>query len=153
MINTDKIGAARLRTLLMTLGIVACLGGVAYSFFVIQREAGQEGQLADQTRRFEEKLALIQAPELNEQVSMVDVGWQPIKRASQTLVEAAPRVVFVQGVVADLDENLRPMQDALNSVVAVLPSQRVSTETLVAAQKAPWLLERMARNLDRQLAV
>ena len=41
MINTDKIGAARLRTLLMTLGIVACLGGVAYSFFVIQREAGQ----------------------------------------------------------------------------------------------------------------
>ena len=44
MIKNDKIGAARLRTLLMSLGIVACLGGVAYSFFVIQREAGQEGQ-------------------------------------------------------------------------------------------------------------
>ena len=44
MVQNDKIGAARLRTLLMSLGIVACLGGVAYSFFVIQKEVGQEGQ-------------------------------------------------------------------------------------------------------------
>lgn len=183
MVQNDKIGAARLRTLLMGLGIVACLGGVAYSFFVIQKEVGQEGQyrmvadelatlsreittsaartarggeaafaqLDDTVTRFEDRLSLVQAPELNEQVSMVDVAWQPVKRASQTLVEAAPRVVFVQGVVADLGKNLRPMQQELSSVVEVLPSQSVSTETLVAAQKAPWLLERMARNLDRTL--
>lgn len=183
MLKTDKIGAARLRTLLMSLGIIACLGGVAYSFFVIQKEVGQEGQyrmvadelatlsreisvssaqtirggeaaftrLDDRVKRFEDKFALLQAPELNRQVSMVDVTWQPIKRAAQTLVEAAPRVVFIQGVVADLDRNLRPMQQELSAVVDVLPSQRVSTETLIAAQKAPWLLERMARNLDRTL--
>lgn len=184
MINTDKIGAAKLRTMLMGLGIVACLGGVAYSFFTIQKEAGQEGQykliadelgslsrqviataaatqqgneasfieLSGQVTRFEEKLAMIEAPELNDQVSLVDVSWQPIKRASQTLVEAAPRVVFVQGVAADMNKNIRPMQQELSTVVRVLHNQQVSSETLVAAQKAPWLLERMARNADRTLA-
>jgi twitching motility protein PilJ len=183
MIKTDKISASKLRSLLMGLGIVACLGGVAYSFFIIQQEAGQEGQyrliadelgtlgrqvtttsqktedsgesafteLSGQVTRFEEKLAMIQAPELNNQMSLIDVNWQPIKRASQILVEAAPRVVFVQGVAADLEQNVKPMQQALNSVVTVLHTQSVSTETLVAAQKAPWLLERMARNLDRTL--
>ncbi len=183
MLKTDKIGAGNLRSLLMGLGIVACLGGVAYSFLIIEREAGQEGRYglivdelgtlarqisvtADQTRqgseasfaelsglvgRFEEKLGQVQAPELNSQVSMVDVNWQPIKRASQTLVQAAPRVVFVQDVAADLEKNVRPMQQELSSVVRVLHSQRVSTETLVAAQKSPWLLERMARNIDRTL--
>jgi len=184
MIKTDKMGAGKLRTLLMGLGIVVCLGGVAYSFFIIQREAGQEGQykliadelgdlsrqigdtamdtaggseatftqLADLVARFEEKLAMIQAPELNNDVSMVDVSWQPIKRAAQTLVEAAPRVLFVQGVAADLEKNVRPMQKNLTSVVSVLQNQRVSTDTLIAAQKAPWLLERMARNVGRTLA-
>ena len=183
MVKTDGIGAGRVRLLLMGLGIVACLGGLAYSFFTIQSESGQEnkyraisGELGNLSRgiaasaqatqrgdestfaelsgkvaRFEEQLALIQAPELNNQLSLVDVSWQPIKRASQTLVEAAPRVVFVQGVAANLEANVRPMQQELSSVVKVLHSQRVSTETLVAAQKAPWLLERMARNVEKTL--
>ncbi len=183
MSNTDGTGAGKVRAILMGLGIVACLGGVAYSFFTIQNEAGQEsryrehtdelGVLARQvsatavaTRRgeeatftelsnhvasFEQQLAQIRAPELNNQVSLVDVSWQPIKRASQTLVEAAPRIVFVQGVAANLEANVRPMQRELASVVDVLHSQRVSTETLVAAQKAQWLLERMVRNIDKTL--
>ena len=183
MAKIDGIGAGKLRSMLMGLGIVACLTGVAYSFITIQNEAGQESkysvvtdelgdlsrlvtasalateqgreetfaELSGQVARFEEQLALIQAPELNNQVSMVDVSWQPIKRASQTLVEAAPRIVFVQGVAADLEANVRPMQQELSSVVKVLHSQSVSTETLVAAQRAPWLLERMARNVDKTL--
>ena len=183
MAKIDGIGAGKLRSMLMGLGIMACLSGVAYSFFTIQNEAGQESkyrvvtdelgdlsrlvtasalateqgreatftELSGQVARFEEQLALIQAPELNNQVSMVDVSWQPIKRASQTLVEAAPRIVFVQGVAADLEANVRPMQQELSSVVKVLHSQSVSTETLVAAQRAPWLLERMARNVDKTL--
>lgn len=184
MAKKDGIGAGRMRSLLMGLGIVACLGGVAYSFLTIQNEAGQETQyraitdelgelarqvsatalatqrgsestfaeLSGEVARFEQLLGQISAPELNNQVSMVDVSWQPIKRASQTLVEAAPRIVFVQGVAADLEANVRPMQQQLSSVVKVLHSQSVSTETLVAAQKAPWLLERMVRNVDKTLA-
>jgi twitching motility protein PilJ len=183
MINKEKIGANKLRTLLMGLGILVCLGGVSYSFLIIQQESGQEGQyaaaaeelaslarqvaisaqstergqeqtfvdLADQVARFEAQLALIDAPELNDEISMVDLSWQPIKRASQILIDAAPRIVFVQGVAQELGKNIKPMQRELSSVVTVLQRQNVSTETLIAAQKAPWLLERMARNVDRIL--
>ncbi|MEH6585429.1 MAG: methyl-accepting chemotaxis protein [Halioglobus sp.] len=183
MIKIDKIGANKMRTLLMGLGILACLGGVAYSFSIIQQESGQESnygaaaeelaslarqvaigaqatqrgeeqtfvELADQVSRFEQQLALIDAPELNDEISMVDLNWQPVKRASQTLVDAAPRIVFVQGVASELEKNMKPMQRELSSVVTLLQRQQVSTETLVAAQKAPWLLERMARNVDRTL--
>ena len=183
MIKTDKIGAGKLRALLMGLGILACLGGVTYSFLIIQQESGAESEygaaaeelaslarqvtisaqvtargeeqtftgLAQQVRRFEEQLALIDAPELVDEISMVDLNWQPIKRASQTLLEAAPRIVFVQGVATELGTNIKPMQRELSAVVTVLQRQSVSTETLLAAQKAPWLLERMARNVDRTL--
>ena len=183
MIKTDKLGAGKLRTLLMGLGIVACLGGVTYSFFIIQQESGQEGQygaaadqlaslarqvtisaqatargeeqtfeeLSQQVKRFEDQMTVIDAPELVDEISMVDLNWQPIKRASQTLVDAAPRIVFVQGVASELEKNIKPMQRELTSVVTVLQRQQVSTETLLAAQKASWLLERMARNVDRIL--
>ncbi len=183
MIKSDKFSAGKMRTLLIGLGIVACLGGVAYSFFTIQHESGEEGQyaaaaeslsglarqvavsaqatrngqeqdfsqLAELVQQFEAQLAAIDAPELNDEKSMVDLNWQPIKRASQTLVDAAPRAIFVQGVAAELEKNIKPMQRELSSVVTVLQRQRVSTETLIAAQKAPWLLERMARNVDRTL--
>jgi len=184
MIKSDKFSAAKMRTLLLGLGIVACLGGVAYSFFAIQKESGQEGQysaeaeelarlarqvavsaqdtrkgqeqaftqLAEQVQQFESRLAQLDAAELNDEISIVDLNWQPIKRAAQTLVDAAPRVVFVQGVAAELEKNVRPMQRELSSVVTVLQRQRASSETLIAAQKAPWLLERMARSVDRALA-
>jgi twitching motility protein PilJ len=183
MIKTEKIGANKMRALLMGLGILACLGGVAYSFFIIQQESGHEShygtatdelaslarqvaisvqateqgdeqtfiELADQEAQFEAQLALIDAPELNDEISIVDLNWQPVKRASQTLLEAAPRIVFVRGVATELEKNMKPMQRELSSVVTVLQRQRVSPETLVAAQKAPWMLERMARNIDRIL--
>lgn len=184
MIKSDKFSAGKMRNLLIGLGILACLGGVAYSFFTIQQESGEEGQyaaaadslsslarqvavsaqatrngqeqdfkqLAGQVQQFEVQLAAIDAPELNDEISMVGLNWQPVKRAAQTLVDAAPRAIFVQGVAAELKENIKPMQRELSSVVTVLQRQRVSTDTLIAAQKAPWLLERMARNVDRTLA-
>ena len=184
MIKTDKIGASTLRTALMAVGIVLCLGAVTYSFFTIQEETGQEGQykqvatelsslarqitasvrdtelgqeatfveLKIQVAAFEEQLALMQAPELNQQVSVVDLNWQPIKRSAQSLVDSSSRIVFVKSVAAGLEKNARPMQQEFASVVKSLQGQRVSTETLIAAQKAPWLIERMARNIDRSLA-
>ena len=44
MIKTIKMGASSFWVIVMTLGILACLGGVAYTFFMIQQEAGQEGE-------------------------------------------------------------------------------------------------------------
>lgn len=184
MSKSEKIGAGKLRGLLMGMGVLACLGGIGYSFYVIDREVGQEGQysavvsqlaglarevaiaarqtahgeqaaftqLAQKTGQFERQLGEINSPELNAQLSMVDLNWQPVKRATQTLEDTAPRAVFVHDMAAELGRNVRPMQDELTSVVRLLQNRSVSDETLVAAQKAPWLLERMARNLDRTAA-
>ncbi len=109
-------------------------------------------QLRDSSGAFEQQLAQISAPELNAQLSMVDLNWQPVKRAVQTLLDSAPRAVFVHGVDGELENNIRDIQTELNAVVAMLQRGPVSADTLLAAQKAPWLLERMARNVDRILA-
>lgn len=184
MINQAKNSAPMLRMILVSLGIVLCLGAVAYSFFLIEEESGQESHykavagdlsqlardiaitareteqgaessfadLKEQVVSFEAQMALLQAPELVEQVSMVDLSWQPVKRSAQAIVESAPRVVFVQSAAKEMNKNLRPMQLEFTRVVDSLSNQSVSKETIIAAQKAPWLIERITRNVDRTLA-
>jgi len=44
MSNKTKNGASSFWVIVMTLGILGCLGGVAYTFYMIQQEAGQEGE-------------------------------------------------------------------------------------------------------------
>ncbi len=44
MIKTNKSGSSTFWVSVITLGIIACLGGVAYTFFLSQEEAGQEGE-------------------------------------------------------------------------------------------------------------
>ena len=44
MIKKMKMGASGFWVIVMTLGMLACLGGVAYTFFAIQQEAGQESE-------------------------------------------------------------------------------------------------------------
>ena len=44
MSKTLKSGASSFWVIVMTLGILGCLGGVAYTFYMIQQEAGQEGE-------------------------------------------------------------------------------------------------------------
>ncbi len=105
--------------------------------------------LGAKTQQFELQLGMLDSGELNQQLSMIDLNWQPVKRAVKTLTDAAPRAVFVEDTAAQLDENVGTMQKELTAVVSLLQRSSVSADTLVAAQKAPWLLERMARNLDR----
>ena len=82
MIKTEKIGASKVRALLMGLGILACLGGVAYSFFIIQQESGQEGQYGTAA----EELA-----SLARQVA-ISVAGDRARRNEQTFVELADQV-------------------------------------------------------------
>ena len=44
MIKTNKSLSSTFWVSVITLGIIACLGGVAYTFFLSQEEAGQEGE-------------------------------------------------------------------------------------------------------------
>ena len=44
MSNTHKSGTSTFWVSAITLGILACLGGVVYTFVMIQQEAGQEGE-------------------------------------------------------------------------------------------------------------
>ena len=55
-----KSGASSFWVIVMTLGILGCLGGVAYTFYMIQQEAGQEGEYrlaADKLRLLSQELA------------------------------------------------------------------------------------------------
>lgn len=109
-------------------------------------------ELAGQVAAFEENLARIQSPELYRELSQVEVSWQPIRRAAQTLVDAGPRIVFVHQAAGQLQSNLSAMQRELAAVVDTLRGEQVSNETLIAAQKTLWLSERIARNITRILA-
>ena len=120
----------------------------------IQTVQGDESkfvELAGEVDAFEEQLGKIQSAQLYETLSQVDVSWQPVKRASQTLVDAGPRIVFISEIASQLGKSLRPMQRELDKVVAVLQEQNANAATLVAAQKTLWLSERMVRNVDRIL--
>ncbi len=55
-----KNGASSFWVVVMTLGIAACLGGVLYTFYMIQEEAGQEGEhrlAAQQMRLLSQQIA------------------------------------------------------------------------------------------------
>lgn len=55
-----KSGASSFWVIVMSLGILACLGGVIYTFFMIQQEAGQEGEYrvaADEMRLLSQQVA------------------------------------------------------------------------------------------------
>ena len=55
-----KSGTSSFWVIVMSLGILACLGGVVYTFFMIQQEAGQEGEYrvaADEMRLLSQQMA------------------------------------------------------------------------------------------------
>ena len=61
MTKTVKSGASSFWVVVMTLGILGCLGGVAYTFFMVQQEAGQEGEYritADEMRLLSQQVSL-----------------------------------------------------------------------------------------------
>jgi twitching motility protein PilJ len=118
-------------------------------------EAGQAStftDLAAQVAGFEDQLSRIQSAEIYQELSLVEVSWQPVKRAAQTLIDAGPRIVFMHDLARELGKNIRPMQQELAAVVDTLSAQNANPETLMAAQNTLWLSERMVRSIDRMLA-
>ncbi len=184
MINTTKSGASTFWVVVMTLGILGCLGGVAYTFFMVQQEAGQEGEyriaademrllsqqvavnaresalgrqatfneLGQQQQAFQLHLDQLQGAGLPEEVMTIDLRWQAVRDSVQTLIDAGPRMVFINSVSGELEENIKPIQSEFAAVVDILRDESVSSETIVAAQKTLWLTERIARNIDKILA-
>jgi len=184
MIKFEKRGTSAFWVTAIALGIVACLGGVIYTFVMIQREAGQEGEsrlIANEMRllsqevvakssetdrgdlataeelqadlsAFTKRLVQLQDFGLTEEAGVITAQWQPIQSAAQTLVTTAPRMAFLHEVSTELEQNIRPIQSEFAAVVDILRDERVSGDTVAAAQKTLWLTERIARNIDKILA-
>ncbi len=61
MTKTQKRGASSFWMTVMTIGILACLGGMGYTFYMIQQEAGEEGGhrlVVDELRVISEQVAV-----------------------------------------------------------------------------------------------
>ncbi|WP_116368490.1 methyl-accepting chemotaxis protein [Parahaliea mediterranea] len=184
MTEAKKSAASSFWVGVIALAILACLGGVIYTFVMIQQDAGQEGEhrsmandlrlqaqqvvarareteqgaqqtfdlLNAQVEQFNASLASFQGAGLDAEINAISSQWQPIETASRTLVDAGPRIVFIHGVSAELENNIRPIQSEFAAVVDILLDESVSSDTVTAAQKTLWLTERIARNIDKILA-
>jgi twitching motility protein PilJ len=168
----------------MTIGILGCLAGVAYTFYMIQQEAGQEGEYrlaADEMRLLSQQVAVnaresvrgreetfsdlsanlekfrwqmqsLQADIFHKEVERIDSRWAEVSDSAQVLLDAGARLVFLNSVSTELEQNIKPVQSEFAGVVDILRDEEVSSETIVAAQKILWLTERIARNIDKILA-
>jgi len=61
MTKSNKKGTSSVWVGLMTVGILACLGGIAYTFYMIQQEAGEDGEsrmVADELRILSQTISL-----------------------------------------------------------------------------------------------
>ena len=184
MSNKMKNRTSGFWVIVMTLGILGCLGGVTYTFFMIQQEAGQEGdhRLAAQQMRlltqqiaanarstvqgekasfealqnnvgsFTMELQQMQSIGLNSEMKRVRTRWEPVIESARTLANAGDRVVFLHSVSNELEKNIKPIQSEFAEVVDILGDERVSSGTIMAAQKTLWLTERIARNIEKILA-
>ena len=78
MSKSIKSGSSNFWVIAMALGIFACLGGVAYTFFMVQQEAGQEGEYrvaADEMRLLSQQIAVDTRESVaGREVTFVDLG-------------------------------------------------------------------------------
>ena len=109
-------------------------------------------ELAEGVERFDDQKGVIDSALLADQLSQVDISWQPIKRAAQTLVAAAPTVVSVRGVADNYNRDMDIMQRELSAVARIASDQNYDAATTAVAQKNLWLNERINRNVNRLLA-
>ncbi|MDX1732754.1 MAG: methyl-accepting chemotaxis protein [Halioglobus sp.] len=184
MSNKMKNRASSIWVIVMTVGILGCLGGVMYTFFMIQQETGQEGdhrlaaqqmrlitqQIASNARAtaegeassFEElknnvgsftmELTQMQSIGLTSELNRIKKRWTPVLDSSRTLIGHGAQTVFLHDVSNELEQNIKPIQSEFAEVVDILRDERVSAETIVAAQKTLWLTERIGRNIEKILA-
>ncbi len=114
--------------------------------------AGTFGELGREVERFDELMDSVQSVALYDQLSQVEVSWQPVKRAASALIESGPDMLFVSDIAGELRAGLAPLQQDLATVVAALQQDDYPAATVAAAQKLSLLAERMLRNLETMLA-
>jgi len=120
-----------------------------------QSSQGRESTFRDLARRvayFDEQKSLVNSEQLAEELSVVDVAWQPIKRAAQTLVDAGPEIVFTYDVVKKYGSQMDTMQEEFAEVADIVRVQKYGSVTNSTAQKNLWLNERINRNINSVLA-
>jgi twitching motility protein PilJ len=184
MSNNTKNESSTFWVSVITAGILACIGGVIYTFFMIQEDAGQEDEyrvvvndlrlhsqdisakaretdqgeqaafveLDQKMKEFSALLGQLDGAGVDKELATINGQWAPIQTAAATLSETGPRVVFIHGVSAELEENIKPIQSEFAAVVDILRDENVSAGTIAAAQKTLWLTERIARNIEKILA-
>ncbi|MEE4144901.1 MAG: methyl-accepting chemotaxis protein [Halieaceae bacterium] len=120
-----------------------------------QSAQGRESTFQDLARRvayFDEQKGLVNSDQLAQELSVVDVAWQPIKRAAQILVDAGPEIVFTHDVVKKYGSQMDSMQDEFAEVADIVREQKYGSVTNSMAQKNLWLNERINRNINSVLA-
>jgi twitching motility protein PilJ len=108
--------------------------------------------LALGVEEFDQQKGVIDSALLADQLSRVDIAWQPIKRAAQTLVDAAPDLVFAQGVAQKYNRDMDIMQREFSAVARIVRDQDYGAATDAVAQQNLWLNERINRNVNRIVA-
>jgi methyl-accepting chemotaxis protein len=113
---------------------------------------GQESDFADLSAlvsRFETSMFMLDAVELQQEADQVVLAWEEVREASQVLVDAGPRIVYINEISQKLAGTVPEMQTELDKVVEYLDGRQVTAATALAAQKTLWLSERISRNLER----
>lgn len=106
-------------------------------------------EIAQGVEGFDERKSVIDSALLSDQLSRVDIAWQPIKRAAQTLVDSAPDVVFAQGLAEKYNRDMDIMQREFSAVARIVRDQNYGAATDAVAQQNLWLNERINRNVNR----
>lgn len=115
--NTLKNKASSFWVIVMALGIVACLGGVGYTFFMIQKEAGQEGQYrlaADNLRLVSQELAGEARESVMGKVSTFSAIKENVSKFDAELAEV--RSVGFEGEVELIEKRGKPVINAAQTL-------------------------------------
>jgi twitching motility protein PilJ len=104
--------------------------------------------LAVGMEEFDQQKGAINSALLADQLSRVDIAWQPIKRAAQTLVDSAPDLVYAQGVAQKYNRDMNVMQREFSAVARIVRDQDYGAATDAVAQQNLWLNERINRNVN-----
>ena len=83
---------------------------------------GQESDFADLSAlvsRFETSMFMLDAVELQQEADQVVLAWEQVREASQVLVDAGPRIVYINEVSQELAGTVPQMQAELDKVVDI----------------------------------
>ena len=88
---------------------------------------------------------------LGSDINELNQLWEKVDAAAETIVSNRERIIFLYEVATNLNRLIPQLQSANNDVVALLLNGGASASQVALAQRQSWLLERIARNVDRML--